>query len=394
MNVLYFCVLPLWQRTFFILLSSLLVACGGTSQTQFELSTQSEFDWGLEASQALPVEPRNNEMSEAKFQLGRHLFYEEALSGNGSQSCASCHIQELGFSDGIALPTGSTGDVLSRNAQGLLNVAYNATLTWANTSLLELEDQAVVPLFGQDPIEQGINDSNEETVLNALRDNPVYPDLFEQAFPKDGDPIHMNNVVLAIASFVRGMVSFDTSFDRFLAGNDGALSGPAKRGMDLFFSEDLDCFHCHGGYNFSDSTIDRTINPAFVERPFHNTGLFNIGGTGDYPDDNTGIFHLTGVPTHMGKFRAPTLRNIAVTAPYMHDGSMASLSEVIDFYAAGGRNITSGPHAGDGRDNPFKDSLINGFTLTAGQKQDLIAFLESLTDEQFNSNPRFSDPTE
>lgn len=394
MNALYFCALPFWQRTFFALICCQLLACGGTSETHFALTTRSDYNWGLDATRALPVEPRNNPMTEARFQLGRHLFYDEALSGNGTQSCASCHIQTRGFSDGFARPTGSTGDSLARNSQGLLNVAYNATLTWANTSLLTLEDQALVPLFGEDPVEQGIHDGNEDAVLDTLRNNPVYPELFSEAFPKDGDPIHMSSVVLAVASFVRGMVSFDTPFDHYLAGEDEALSGAEKRGMALFFSEELDCFHCHGGYNFSDSTIDRTMNPAFVERPFHNTGLFNIGGTGDYPADNTGIFHLTGVPAHMGKFRAPTLRNIAVTAPYMHDGSMASLSEVIDFYAAGGRNITTGPNQGDGRDNPFKDSLINGFTLGPGDKQDLIAFLESLTDASFNTNPRFSDPLE
>lgn len=392
-NALYVCVRSsLWPLTFLCFFCLWLNACGDTSQTRFELSTTSDFEWGIPARFALPIEPRNNGMSEAKFQLGRHLFYDTALSGNGTQSCASCHIQALGFADGQALPTGSTGDVLSRNAQGLLNVAYNATLTWANTSLLELEDQAVVPLFSDDPVEQGLNESNEERVVESLRTHPRYPALFAAAFPDEGDPIHLNNVILAISSFVRGMVSFDTAFDRFQAGDSSALSASAQRGMDLFFSEALDCFHCHGGYNFSDSTIDRTMNTALVERPFHNTGLFNIGGRGDYPDDNTGIFHLTGIPSHMGKFRAPTLRNIAVTAPYMHDGSMHSLDEVIDFYAAGGRNITAGPHAGDGRVNPFKDSLINGFTLTGSDKQDLIAFLNSLTDHTFNTNPRFSNP--
>ncbi len=397
MKTLHVCAQPM-LRAFFTLLfvASLfgLSACNGSSKTTFVLETNSEFSWGLSESTALPIEPDSNPMTEAKFQLGRHLFYDDALSGNGTQSCNSCHEQALGFADGETLPVGSTGQVLARNAQGLLNVAYNSTLTWANSSLLSLEAQIAVPLFGEDPIEHGINDSNEELVLDALRANPLYPDMFAAAFPNDGDPVDMNNVIRSLAVFVRGMVSFETDFDRFQSGDTDALSASAQRGQTLFFSEGLECFHCHGGYNFSDSTADRTMYPAFIERPFHNTGLFNIGGTGDYPSDNTGIFELTGVPSHMGKFRAPTLRNISVTAPYMHDGSMADLEEVIDFYAAGGRNIAAGPNAGDGRLNPFKDSLVNGFSVTPSEKQDLIAFLNALTDESFNTNPRFSDPTE
>jgi len=393
MNTLLFCVLRR-QHAFFILFCAIGLSACGDSATQFQLDTASNFDWAVPSAVPLPVEPSQNVMNEAKFQLGRHLFYDRDVSGNATQSCPSCHEQDKGFSDGITRPTGSTGQVLARNSQGLLNVAYNATLTWANTSLLTLEDQIVVPLFGDDPVEQGIDDGNEDAVLNRLRAKPPYPTLFEQAFPEEGDPIHMNNVILAVASFVRGMVSFETAFDAYQSGQEDALSVQAQRGRTLFFSEELDCFHCHGGYNFSDSTVDRTMYPAFVERPFHNTGLFNIGGSGDYPTDNTGIFHLTGVLDHMGKFRAPTLRNIAVTAPYMHDGSMFTLDEVIDFYAAGGRNITAGPHAGDGRLNPFKDALVNGFTITPAQKQDLIAFLNALTDHSFNASPRFSNPWE
>ncbi|HEX4975818.1 MAG TPA: di-heme enzyme, partial [Pseudomonadales bacterium] len=158
----------------------------------------------------------------------------------------------------------------------------------------------------------------------------------------------------------------------------------------LFFSERTECFHCHGGYNFSDSTVDRSL--FFVERPFHNTGLYNVDGQGAYPADNQGLIAATLDPSDMGKFRAPTLRNIALTAPYMHDGSIQTLEEVIDSYGAGGRNITSGPHAGDGRANPFKDSFVKGFSLNPQEKADLIAFLNSLTDTEFTTTPRFSNP--
>lgn len=348
------------------------------------------FAWGLPSGIPLPLEPAENPMSEAKFQLGRHLFYDRRLSGNGSQSCSSCHRQSLAFTDGRALPTGSTGQVLARNAQSLVNNAYNATLTWANPSLTQLEQQITIPLFSEDPVEHGITDANRDTIMQSLRDEPVYGSLFGEAFPEDRDPFTYTNVVRALASFVRGLNSFDSAFDRFQRGDSTAISDAARRGQQLFDGERLECFHCHAGYNFSDSTIDRTT--FFIERPFHNTGLFNIGGTGAFPENNTGLFDITGIATDMGKFRAPTLRNIAVTAPYMHDGSMATLEEVIRFYAAGGRNITSGPHAGDGRLSPFKDSLTAGFTISDDEISDVRAFLESLTDSGFLTHPRFSNP--
>ncbi|WP_020408298.1 methanobactin export MATE transporter MbnM [Hahella ganghwensis] len=370
----------------------LLTACGGTSETTFDDQgvNRTAFDWQLPASVPLPFEPENNPMTEAKFQLGRHLFFDRRLSGNGEQSCADCHQQNIGFTDGLVVSVGSTGDLHPRNAQPLLNVAYNATLTWANPSLVTLEQQILVPLFGEFPVEQGINDGNREEVLDRLRDEPRYQTLFAEAYPELGDPIDYENIVKAIASFVRGMVSFNSDFDRYERGQSSALSASAQQGRKLFFGEELECFHCHGGYNLSDSTFDRTM--TFIERPFHNTGLFNINGTGDFPSNNQGVFEITEDPADMGKFRAPSLRNIALTAPYMHDGSLVSLEEVIDFYAAGGRNIESGPHAGDGRLNPFKDGFVTGFDITEQEKADLIAFLNSLTDETFLTNERFSDP--
>jgi cytochrome c peroxidase len=377
----------------FAALSLSLIGCGN-SETNYtdtaQAASASSFSWNLPARYPLPVDPINNPISEAKFQLGRHLFYDKRLSGNGTQACASCHEQALGFSDGKALPTGSTGEVLARNAQGLMNSAYNATQTWANHSLVNLEQQALIPLFGESPVEHGITDANKDEVLQRVRDESTYQNLFAKAYPELGDPIDFANIRNAITSFVRGMVSFDSPFDRFEQGDSNALSASENRGRRLFFGEELECFHCHGGYHLSDSTLDSSM--SFVERPFHNTGLFNIAGTGDYPPDNTGLFELTGDPSDMGKFRAPSLRNIELTAPYMHDGSVASLEEVLDIYAAGGRVIASGPNAGDGRLNPFKDGFVSGFAMSAQDKQDVVAFLKSLTDESFITNSRFSNP--
>ncbi|MCH2157474.1 MAG: di-heme enzyme [Oleiphilaceae bacterium] len=370
-----------------------LAGCSSSSSDFVDTShnaSQTSFEWNLPERYPLPVEPIANQMSEEKFQLGRHLFYDTRLSGNGTQACASCHIQEHGFSDGIALPTGSTGELLARNSQGLMNVAYNATQTWANSALITLEEQALVPLFGENPIEHGIDDSNKEEVLDRIRNEARYQSLFNDAYPELGDPIAFNTIRDAIVSFVRGMVSFNSAFDRFEQGDATALSAAAHRGRQLFFSEELECFHCHGGYHLSDSTMDRSM--SFVNRPFHNTGLFNIGGTGDYPHDNTGLFEITADPSDMGKFRSPSLRNVALTAPYLHDGSAATLGEVLEIYAAGGRLITTGPHAGDGRLNPFKSSFVTGFNMSEQDKNDVIAFLQSLTDNSFVSDPRFSNP--
>jgi cytochrome c peroxidase len=160
--------------------------------------------------------------------------------------------------------------------------------------------------------------------------------------------------------------------------------------MELFFSERLECFHCHGGFNFTDST---THADALVESiGYHNTGLYNTDGNGAYPVDNTGLLDMTGVRRDMGRFKAPTLRNIALTAPYMHDGSIATLDDVIDHYERGGRQITNGQYAGDGRLSPYKSEFVRGFELSAAERADLISFLQALTDRDLIERESLSDP--
>lgn len=381
------------KKTFSLCLAVVVFALSACGESNFAVDNpviKTSFAWQVREDLPLPVEPVDNPITEEKFQLGRHLFYDIRLSGNGTQACGSCHQQDKAFTDGLMVPTGSTGDILLRNSQTLTNVAYNATLTWANPALVTLEAQLQVPLFAEHPVEQGLNESNQDAVLQRIRDEPRYADLFAKAFPNQGNPVTYENIALALASFVRGLTSFASPFDRYAQGDKNALSASALRGETLFFSERLECFHCHGGYNFSDSTVDRSL--FFVERPFHNTGLYNVDGQGAYPAGNQGLIAATLDPSDMGKFRAPTLRNIALTAPYMHDGSIQTLEEVIDFYGAGGRNITSGPHAGDGRANPFKDSFVKGFSLNPQEKADLIAFLNSLSDTEFTTTSRFSNP--
>jgi cytochrome c peroxidase len=172
-------------------------------------------------------------------------------------------------------------------------------------------------------------------------------------------------------------------------GDETALSEQQKRGYALFSGPKLQCSECHSGFNLTEHV---RFEGGSSEPRYRNTGLYNIDGQGAYPAPNTGAFDVTMDPEDMGKFKVPTLRNIALTAPYMHDGSLASLSEVIDHYAAGGRTITSGPQRGVGRDNPLMDPLIHGFSLSEQERSDLIAFLNSLTDHTFIAHPAFSDP--
>jgi cytochrome c peroxidase len=220
---------------------------------------------------------------------------------------------------------------------------------------------------------------------------------FTLAFPhkvksqESQDTISLSNLTKALAAFERTLISVNSPYDRYRFGGDShAISKAAKRGEKLFNSERLECFHCHGGINFSDSVMHDRL--AFVEIAFHNTGLYNIDGKGAYPPDNTGVYEITTKPSDMGRFKAPTLRNIALTAPYMHDGSIPTLEAVIDHYKAGGRTIHTGNFAGVGSKNPFKSEFISGFELTEAEKNDLIAFLKSLTDEIFIHNPAFSNP--
>ncbi len=352
-------------------------------------SRNRDYEWHLPTDMPAPVVPAENPMNAAKIELGRWLFYDVRLSGNGTMSCATCHIQALAFTDGKPRSIGSTGEAHPRSSMSLVNVAYASRLTWANPLLDRLEDQALTPLFGDSPVEMGLG-GFENVPGELLRDDPRYKALARDAFPGERSPHSTVNAIRAIAAFVRTIVSFDSPYDRYLAGDETALSGGAIRGMALFFSEKVECFHCHGGFNFTDSSTH--ANARIEQVGFHNTGLYNVGTTGAYPPDNTGLYDMTGVGRDMGRFKAPTLRNIALTAPYMHDGSVTTLEAAIDHYSRGGRLTTDGPYAGDGRLSPFKSEFVNGFELSAEEKADLLDFLHALTDESILTNDAWSDP--
>jgi len=339
----------------------------------------------------LPHIPADNPVTAEKIALGRALFYDTRLSGNQTQACASCHFQNLAFTDGQARPTGSTGQIHVRNAQALFNLAWLPNYTWASNALVHLEDQIAIPIRSERPVELGVNDGNSNEVLARFADDPDYGPMFAAAFPdSDGAP-SWNRIIKALASFMRSITSFDSRYDRYQSG-EAALTPQELKGLALFNSERLECFHCHSGPNLTTAYLDATDPPDANPFVFFSNGLYNVGNAGTYPALDRGLYDLTLNRRHMGLFRPPSLRNIALTAPYMHDGSLATLDAVIDHYASGGTVIESGPLAGDGRLIPTKSSFVRGFTLTEDERTALIAFLESLTDEGFLSNPSFSDP--
>lgn len=375
------------RRGLFFAIAALCLAVA--SPVIAEPAKQSGWQWDLPNYVPPPRVPADNRMSEEKFQLGRRLFYDKRLSGNGTISCSSCHLQERAFTDGRALSVGSTGENTPRNAPSIVNSGWHGTLTWANPALVTLERQMTNPLFGERPIEMGVNDANKNEILARFRADPDYRKWFKEAFPEKADPITLDTVVKAISAFERGVVSFNSRYDQYLQGKL-KLSEAEQRGHDLYFGEKAECHHCHGSVNFDDQFVH--VKTREAETPFHNTGLYNIDDKGGYPLPNRGLFDITADPEDMGKFRAPSLRNIALTGPYMHDGTVATLEDVIEIYSQGGRKIEKGPNAGDGQASPLKSGLIVKIDLTTQEKADLLAFLKTLTDDTLLTSARFSDP--
>jgi len=337
--------------------------------------------WRVPEGFPLPLVPPDNPMTRDKVELGRRLFYDSRLSGDGSVSCATCHQPELAFTDGKSQSVGMGGSIHPRSAMSLTNVAYNATLGWDDPSLTRLEEQIRVPLLNTRPHEMGVA-GREEEVLSRLKKDRRMRRLFRKAYPDDRNPVTMRNAIYAVAAFERTLISGNSPYDRWAYGGEpNALSKEERAGARLFFSKRLSCFQCHAGFNFSGPVV---YEGSEIPDPlFHNTALYSVDGRGAYPAPNTGVHRHTGLKKDMGKFRAPTLRNIALTAPYMHDGSIPTLEAVLDHYAAGGRAGSSTSKALETNDASGPDSLMTGFELTPEEKKQLIAFLNALTDESF-----------
>lgn len=333
--------------------------------------------WDLPAGFPTPKVPNDNPITMEKVELGKFLFYDTRLSENETQSCGSCHKQEDAFTDGLPVSVGSTGQSHPRNAQHLSNVAYNLRQTWANPLLKKLEDQARVPMFGDNPVELGMKD-REDLLLERLENDPDYVSKFKAAFPSGQNPFSILNITKALSSFQRTLISGNSAYDRYQAGDTSALSASAIRGKNLFFGERAECFHCHGGFNFTDTVLH--TGTVFEEITFHNNGL----DSSSFASPNGGLYEFTFQESDRGKFRAPSLRNVELTAPYMHDGSIPDLLSVINHYVNGG--------TGNGTTNPNRDVFVRNFSLSESEKQDLVEFLKSLTDTDFTTNPKFQDP--
>jgi cytochrome c peroxidase len=295
--------------------------------------------------------PEDNEPTSARIALGRRLFYDERLSRTQDIACASCHLQENAFADPKRVSAGVAGKVGTRNASALVNLAWNKTFFW-HGGVSSLEAQAVAPI--KNPVEM---DMTLTEVAHRLTAEPELVERFEEAY--DERPSE-STITRALAAFGRSLVSGNSPYDRYVAGDEGALSEAALRGEALFNGEGGECFHCHSGFNFT------------------SNGFRNNGIAAD--DIDVGRREITLKESDTGKFKIPTLRNVAVSAPYMHDGSLATLDDVIAAYVQGGRG-----HANT-------DPTIQPLELSRDEQRDLRAFLEALTDQEFLENPAFADP--
>lgn len=298
-----------------------------------------------------------DEPTRATVRLGRHLFHDRLLSVDRSVSCASCHLQENAFSDPRPFSEGVNNGVGDRNAMAIINLAFDEDFFWdgrRHSLVAQAHDPVVHPL------EMG---NDWEEVESRLRDHDHYPRMFFEAF--GNLDIDSNQVTQAIAAFETTLISTSSPFDAyFYEGSMDALDSAALRGFDLFFGE-AECIHCHAG-------------PLLTDQTFKSNGL-------DSEVTDPGLGGVTGLDADLAKFKVPTLRNIAQSAPYMHDGRFATLMEVVEHY-------DSGVHADAPNLDPDMVIYTEGLGLSASQKADLVAFMESFSDPAFLTNPAFRRP--
>ena len=297
--------------------------------------------------------PENNPMTVEGVELGKKLFHDPILSKDGTQSCASCHLQSSSFSDPNRFSVGINGVQGSRNASAIINLGFTNHFNW-DGSASTLEQQAFEPVVN--PIEMNNTWKNVENTLNS---DPTYKELFWRTF--NIQRIDSTHVVMAIAQFERTLISANSRYDKYLR-QELQLTPSELNGYVIFNSETGDCFHCHSTQKFMDNSFH---NNALDIEPFLDIGLAKI----------------TGQPSDNGKFKTPTLRNIEFSAPYMHDGRFATLEEVVEHYNSGGHFSSTV--------DPLMKKLGVGLQLTNQQKQDLVAFLKALSDPDFINNPDF-----
>jgi cytochrome c peroxidase len=292
--------------------------------------------------------PPDNVLTEARARLGKRLFYDTSLSRTRDVACATCHEQATAFAEPDVVSTGVDGRQGNRNAPPLMNLAWSESFFWDGRAPT-LEEQAGKPIENPDEMDLPLADA-----AARIGEDPTYASAFAEAY---GGPPNEESLQKAIASFVRTLVSANSAYDRHQRGEDGDFDQAASRGEELFLSDRGGCFHCHPAGRLT------------------NEGFFNNGTYAGSAD--TGRMLVTGRSGDVGKFKTPGLRNVELTAPYMHDGSLATLEAVIEQYDRGG--------SGD----PTTDPQIVPLGLSSQEKADLLAFLRSLTDHGFVTDPRF-----
>lgn len=308
--------------------------------------------------------PADNQTTQEGVYLGRMLFYEPRLSSTNAISCASCHQQSRAFTDGLPRSVGVSGKFTQRNSMSLTNLLWVRQLFWDGRSN-SLEEQALVPMAHVDEMGMAV-----DAAARKLQKLAPYPALFKRVF--GSDTITDARIGKALAQFERTLISANSPYDQYLAGSY-TLTPAEQRGLQLFTAAPNptrgirggNCTHCHGG-------------PKLYQELFHNNGL-------DAQFTDSGRQAITGQPLDQGRFRVPTLRNIALTAPYMHDGRFATLEDVLDHYSD---HVQTSPNLA----NELVPAKAGGLGLTKAEKADLVAFLTSLTDSSFVNNPQFADP--
>lgn len=286
-----------------------------------------------------PDIPEDNLPTKNRIELGKLLFFDPILSRDSTISCGTCHQPEKLFADNLPKSIGIDGRIGERNAPSLLNVAYQPSMFWDGGNPT-LEQQVLAPIDNHNEMDFDVN-----KVVERLKKYPRYPSLFQKAYNQEPSVYALTR---AIACFERTLYGGSSAFDEYEDGNKDALTPSQINGMNLFFGEEGECFHCHTGFTLTDNS-------------FRNNGLYQV-----YAD--SGRARITQNLSDIGKFKVPSLRNIEKTAPYMHDGSLATLEEVIEHYSKGGNK------------HPNKSPIIQPLKLTEQQKADLVNFLKALTD--------------
>lgn len=312
--------------------------------------------------------------SDFKREFGHYLFFDKALSFNLTKSCSSCHDPKLAFTDGYRKSLGATADLHQRNASSLLNISGFSYFTAADTTLTTLEKQLQNPFFNNKFIELGAF-GHEDEILNRIKANSVYQKLFSH-FKRSTDEISMQLIIISLADYCKLLNSHQSKYDIYLKNPQvNILSKNEKEGMALFFSNKMACSQCHGGINFNTPKLN--AKNIFLKNGFFLPYKTNVATK--FSED-FGLYNVSNNPKDIGRFRIPSLRNVLLTSPYMHDGNIETITEVLEKYSSGGM------------ENAPKDERIRGFNITKQEKSQMISFLATLTDTSYYSNPLFLNP--